>query len=72
MIGLVESLVNAVSSIFTLITNSISSLLVVIGHIPTFLTFFTTSIAYLPAMIIPFCTVTISLWVIYFVLGREH
>lgn len=72
MIDLLQSLVNAVSAIFQLIINAISSLVLIISHIPTYLTFLTSGIAYLPAIFIPFISVTISLWVIYFVLGREH
>lgn len=72
MISLLQSLVDAVSTIFQLIINAISSLVLIISHIPTYLSFLATGIAYLPAIFLPFISVTISLWVIYFVLGREH
>lgn len=72
MINLLQSIVDAISALFQLIINAISSIVLIISYIPTYLTFLTSSIAYLPAVIIPFCLVTISLWIIYFVLGREH
>lgn len=72
MIGLLQSLVSSVTAIFQLIINSINALLTLIAYIPTYLTFLTTSIGYLPAIFLPFLLVTISLWVIYFTLGRDH
>ena len=72
MIGLLQSIVDAITSLFQLIINAITSLVLIITHIPTYLSFLTTSISFLPVIFIPFLLVTISLWIIYFTLGRDH
>ena len=72
MIQLLQSIVNAISTIFELIISAVKSLVVLIGYIPTYLNYLRSFIQYLPAVFLPFIAISISLWLIYFVLGREH
>ena len=72
MIQLLQSIVDAISTIFELIISAVKSLVVLIGYIPSYLVYLRSFIQYLPAVFLPFFAITISLWLIYFVLGREH
>lgn len=72
MIDLLQSLVNAVSVIFDLIISSIKSLVTIITYIPGYISYLNSFIQYLPAVFLPFIAISISLWLLYFVLGREH
>ena len=72
MIDLLQSIVKAISTIFDLIVSAIKSLVTLITYIPSYLTYLRSFIQYLPAAFLPFIAISISLWLIYFVLGREH
>lgn len=72
MIQLLQSIVNAISTIFELIISAVKSLVVLIGYIPSYINYLKSFIQYLPAVFLPFIAISISLWLIYFVLGREH
>ena len=70
MIGVLNSILDLITSLIAFVINTITSLIVLIGHIPTFVTFATSSAAYLPTMVLPFVLASISIYVVLFILGR--
>lgn len=70
MISLLQSIVDAIISMFELVGNIFMSLYTLLIHIPTYVSFLTTSISFLPSMIIPFAAASISVYVIFLVLNR--
>lgn len=72
MLGILESLIATVTALVQFVINTIEGLFTIIKYIPTYVTFLTSSIGFLPAVIIPFCTIYISLYVVKFILGREN
>ncbi len=59
-------------SLFTFFENFITSIIDFLKLIPTLVQFATDSIANLPAMIMTFATITISISVVLLVLGRSN
>lgn len=70
MIDLITSIVNVISSLIGFIIHSIESLFNLLTHIPTYVSFLTVSIGYLPTMVIPFAIASISIYVVFLVLNR--
>lgn len=69
MIGLLQSIVDTITSLFMFLWHQITSIIALIGHIPTYVDFLTTSIGYLPDMIMPFCVLSVTIYVVYIVLS---
>lgn len=71
MIHLLKSLVTIVASLINFVIHSISSLINLFFHIPQYLSFITTSLDVLPAVILPFALATVSIYAVYFILNRQ-
>lgn len=70
MIKLLQSIVDFFVSIGGFIVNTFTSLINLFLHIPTYVDFLTTSIGFLPSVIMPFAIASISIYVIFLVLNR--
>ena len=71
MINIFNSILDIITSLIGFVINTITSLIVLIGHIPTFVSFATSSAAFLPTMVLPFVLASISIYVVLFILGRS-
>ena len=71
MISLLESIVNTLSALGAFIVHSIESLFNLLENIPAYVSFLTVSIGYLPNAIMPFAIASISVYVVYLILGRN-
>lgn len=70
MISLLQSIVDTVTSLVQFVIHTFDSLLNLLAHIPTYVSFLTVSIGYLPSMIIPFAIASVSIYVVFLVLNR--
>lgn len=71
MLNLFSSFIDIVVTVVTLLINTIKSFVNLIDNIPTYKLFLISSINVLPMILIPFATISISLYIILFVLGRN-
>lgn len=71
MIQLFQSIVETISAVVSFFIHSITSLFNLLGHIPQYVAFMTSSINVLPAVIIPFAIASVSIYVVFLVLGRN-
>lgn len=72
MIGLLRSIVDAFTALIGLIINTITSFINLLLHIPTYQDFLVTSIGFMPSLVLPFCVASISVYIIFLILGRNH
>lgn len=72
MINLLQSIIDTIRNLVTFIVHFIDSLIKLFTHIPTYISFLTTSINYLPTLIMPFAIASISLYVVFLMLGRNN
>lgn len=70
MIDTLRSILDIVSSLIGLVINIITSLINFMTKIPQYSAFLITSINLLPAVIIPFALIGISIYIVLFVIGR--
>lgn len=71
MISIFITILNVISSIIHLIINVINGLISLIIHIPTYISFLTVTIGFLPALIIPYLIASVSIYVVLFIIGRK-
>lgn len=71
MLNIFSSFIDIVVTVVTLLINTIKSFVNLIDNIPTYKLFLISSINVLPMILIPFATISISLYIILFVLGRN-
>lgn len=70
MVAFLSSIADALLTVFDILFLIIKSLVQFIVMIPTWLVFLTTSVGYVPGVILPFIMFGISLSVILFLIGR--
>lgn len=70
MISLIQSIVDIITSLVGFVINTISGFINILVHIPTYTDFLISTISLLPTMIIPFCVASISIYVIFLIIGR--
>lgn len=70
MIDLLTSFINTVSALVNFIISSISSLIQLITLLPTYISYLTVSIGFLPSILIPFAIATISVYVVFLIIDR--
>lgn len=70
MLDLLSSIANIIVSLVQLVISTINSFVNLILNIPTYITFLTSSIGFLPDIVIPFALATVALWVVLFMIGR--
>ena len=71
MITLLQSIVDTVVSLVGFLIHSIGSLLNLVAHIPSYVSFLTVSIGYLPTIIMPFCIASITIYVVFLIINRK-
>lgn len=71
MISLLQSIVDTVISLVAFLLHSIESLLNLLLHIPSYVSFLTVSLGYLPSLVLPFALASVSIYVVFLVLGRN-
>lgn len=70
MIDVLTSILDAITSVIGLVINIFTSLISLLAHIPTYTDFLITSIGFLPTVILPFAVASISVYVVFLLLGR--
>lgn len=70
MLDLLSSIGNIIVSAVTFFVNTLLSLIDLITRLPSFISFVSTSVNLLPAVVVPFCLACISLTVVLFITGR--
>lgn len=70
MISLLTSIVDFITSVVGLLIHTIESLVNLFLHIPTYVSFLSVSIGYLPTMIIPFAIASVSIYVVFMIINR--
>lgn len=68
---ILKSIADVIVSLLQFAINIFTSLFNLFASIPRYLTFVTASLNTLPAIILPFALASISIYVIYLVLGRN-
>ena len=71
MITIFMTILNVISSLIHLVINIINGLISLIVHIPTYISFLTVTIGYLPAILIPYLVASVSIYVVLFIIGRS-
>ena len=71
MLNLLSQIVNTIIAIVSFFVHSIESFINLLVHLPSYITFLTQSIGFLPAILIPFATASISIYVILMIVGRN-
>lgn len=71
MLNLLQSFIDTVTAVVNFVINMITSFIWFVTQIPTYIQMLTVMIGYLPAYVIPFCTLAISLSVVLWILGRK-
>ena len=72
MINLLKSIVDTIFALVQFLINTVESLLNLLAHLPNYISFLVTSINVLPSVIIPFALASISINVVYLILGRSR
>lgn len=70
MLDLLSSIGDIIVSAVTFFVNTLLSLIDLITRLPSFISFVSTSVNLLPAVVVPFCLAAISLTVVLFITGR--
>lgn len=71
MISLLQSIVDTIVSLVGFLIHSVESLINLIAHIPSYVSFLTVSIGFMPTIIMPFAIASISIYVVFLILGRK-
>lgn len=72
MLNILQSIITTITALVNYVAGVLGGILVLISHIPTYISFLSTGIGFLPMIIVPFATVYISLYAVKFILGREN
>ena len=70
MIRLLQSIVDTITSLISFVIHTVTSLINLIAHIPSYVSFLSVSIGYLPTIVMPFCIASVSLYVVFLILNR--
>lgn len=71
ILNFLKSIGSLIVSLVSFIMQMIESLGTLITQIPAFISFLSASVTILPAVIIPFVLASISIYVVYLIVGRE-
>ena len=72
MINLLKSIVDTILALITFLNNIVISFINLFTKIPTYVSFLAASINTLPTVIVPFALASISVYVVYLILGRSR
>lgn len=70
MLDILNSVIITITSVITFLVHQIETLLSFLLHIPQYIVFVTTTVGFLPSLILPFAVASITIWVCLFLLGR--
>lgn len=70
IINFFKSLWDTITALIDLVINLVSGLFQFIANLPTFISYLTKTIAILPGWLLPFCTISITVSVLFIILGR--
>lgn len=71
MFSLLSSIVNTIISLVTFFVHTLQSFIDLIAHLPDYLQFLSNSLNLLPSAIIPFAILSVSIYVVLFIVGRN-
>lgn len=71
MFDILTQIVDVISTLFTFLINSITSLIALIVNIPNYVSLLISSVNVLPSFIIPFSLAYISIIVVQYILNRR-
>lgn len=71
MLAFLNSIVESITTVFSLILHFIGSFLTFFNQLPRSIAFLTTAIGLLPSVLIVFATAAVSVYVLLFILGRQ-
>lgn len=71
MLNLLSRIAEVIITLVTLVINTLTSFVNLITHMGSYSTFVISTINTLPAVLIPFATASISLYIVLFILGRR-
>lgn len=71
LLSLLDGIVSFLESIGRFVVSSFNSLMTLLTNIPNYLLFLFNSLQVVPNVVFPFLLASISIYVIYLVLGRE-
>lgn len=71
MLNLLSQIVNTIIAIVSFFVHSIESFINLLLHLPSYVTFLTQAIGFLPALLIPFATASISIYIVLMIVGRN-
>lgn len=71
MLDIFYSIIDTLTILITFIGSFFKGLVYFLFQIPNFISILTSSIGLMPSVLVPFLTVTISVYVILFILGRQ-
>lgn len=72
MLDLLSGFITTVSSLVDFVINIITSFTNLLVNLPTYISFLTVSITSLiPSVVLPFCVASISVYVVFLILGRN-
>lgn len=70
MLQLLSSFADTIVSLVRLVISTLTSFTNLISNIPQYVSFLTSSIGFLPDIIVPFAIATVSILVVLFIIGR--
>lgn len=71
MLNLLRSLLDIVVNLVNLVISTINSLINLFSQLPAYISFISANMTILPSIILPFALASISIYVIFLVLGRN-
>lgn len=71
LVKMFKSFLDIVVSLVKFVVSTITSLFNLIVNIPIYITFIITNVSFMPNIVIPFILASISLYVIFIMLGRN-
>lgn len=71
MLNLLSQIANTIIAIVSFFVHSIESFINLLLHLPSYVTFLTQSIGFLPAILIPFAAASISIYIVLMIVGRN-
>lgn len=70
MLNILSQIVNTIIALVSFFIHTIESFINLLLHLPSYITFLTQSIGFLPALLIPFAVASISIYVVLMIVGR--
>ena len=71
MINFLNSIVDTITSLISFVIHAIQSLFSLLINIPRYVAYLSNVLQYIPAVFAPFLLVSISLYVMYLIVGRS-